>query len=536
MNRNPQPNETEEGSSIDALETLIVPLWRSRAWIVGSLFVGAAIGIFAGAIQPNEYESTGKLLVRYGAREQGTAEDRVNASPTAAPVGARELVVNEQHLISDPQVFSAVVRKVGAPTLLLPYDPVLDEPAGTPLATRWLHEFQRWWFSATAGSSGTEHTPDDCASCQQVAREELAKKLRLQVEPGSSVISVAYAATSPARATEVVAAFLEAAQEQHVKVFAAAPSLGFLDEQMQNAVKDCTAADEALSSHRIECNVFDIPLQRQRLIGEIHDLESHTTEDSARLAELRSLESSLAASLPADALANDNPSRRAPISDPELAFLTQRLHDLKSRLAGLDGEGRTVVDADMERRALNQQIDELSNELARTRTLSIRDRLDETRRTADELSEGTKQRTSRLSVLRRDLAKLEECSPKTAELEKHAQQCRDRLTKFNEARDRAGVLSMLDQLNMTNLRSLQPASVPLTKSGPKRGKFLIIGALLGLLIGLPIALLRSRFDQRVRRPSELERLCGRPLVGVIPKRPIVPAATVTLFARGSTQS
>jgi uncharacterized protein involved in exopolysaccharide biosynthesis len=537
MNRIPQPNtESDESPSIDALETLVVPLWRSRAWVVGSLALGAAIGIFAGAIQPNVYESSGKLLVRYGAREQGTAEDRVNAGQPTSPVGARELVANEQHLISDPQVYSHVVRKVGAPTLLLPYDPVANEPADTPLATRWLHEFQRWWFSAAPSGEDVQHVPDDCDRCQQVARESLMKKMRVQVEPGSTVISVSYAATSPALATEVVAAFLDAAQEQHVKVFAAAPSLGFLDEQLQSAVKDATSADEALSQHRIECNVFDIPLQRQRLIGEIHDLESKTTEDAARLAELRSLESSLAASLPAGALSEDNPSQRAPVSDSELAFLTQRLHDARARLAGIEGEGLTAVAADMERRAAQAQIDQLASDLARTRALSIRDRLDEVRSNAAELTEGSKQRTSRLSTLRRDLAHLEECSPKTAELEKRAQQARDRLAKFNEARDRAGVLSMLDSLNMTNLRPLQPASVPLTKSGPKRGKFLLIGALLGLVIGLPIALLRARFDQRVRRPSELERLCGRPLVGVIPKRPLVPAATVTLFARGSSQS
>lgn len=535
MNRLPQTNPPDEGPSVDALESLIVPLWRSRMWVFGALAIGAAAGLFFGAIKPNEYESTGKLLVRYGAREQGTAEDRVNASPTAAPMGGRELVVNEQHLLTDPQVFTKVVRKVGAPTLLLPYDPVAEEPADTPLATRWLHEFQRWWFGATAGG-GTEHAPDDCDACMLVARERLMQSLTVGVEPGSSVITVTYSGSSPARATEVVAAYLEAAQEQHLKVFAAGTSLEFLDDQLQNAISDCTAADEALSAHRIECNVFDIPLQRQRLITEIHDLEDRTTEDGARIAELKTLEDSLIASMPAGSLDKDEPNKRAPVTDAELAFLTQRLHDLKARLAGVDGLGLTAVAAGTERHSISQQIDELTNELAQTRVLSLRDRLEEARRELATLTEGSKQRGARLSVLRRDLARLEECSPKTAELEKRAQQCRQRLEKFNEARDRAGVLSMLDSLNMTNLRTLQPASVPLTKSGPKRAKFLLIGALLGLVAGLPIALLRSRFDQRVRRPSELERLCGRPLVGVIPRRPIVPAASVTLFARSSAQS
>lgn len=535
MKRLPQSHPPEEGASVDALESLIVPLWRSRAWVLGALALGAGAGLFFGAIKPNEYESTGKLLVRYGAREQGTAEDRVNASPTAAPIGGRELVVNEQHLLTDPQVFTKVVRKIGAPTILLPYDPVAEEPADTPLATRWLHEFQRWWFGATT-SSPTAHTADDCDSCQLVAREHLMKTMVVAVEPASSVITVSYSATSPARATEVVEAYLQAAQEQHLKVFAAATSLEFLDEQLQGAIADCTAADEALSAHRIECNVFDIPLQRQRLITEIHDLEGRTTEDGARIAELKTLEASLVASLPADALAADQPNQRAPVTDAELAFLTQRLHDLRARLAGVDGLGLTAVMADAERRAIHQQIGELTEELAQTRVLSIRDRLEEARRELATVTEGSKQRSGRLSVLRRELAHLEECSPKTAELEKRAQQCRQRLEKFNEARDRAGVLSMLDSLNMTNLRTLQPASVPLTKSGPKRGKFLLVGALLGLVAGLPLALLRSRFDQRVRRPSELERLCGRPLVGVIPRRPIVPAASVTLFARSSAQS
>jgi succinoglycan biosynthesis transport protein ExoP len=59
--------------------------------------------------------------------------------------------------------------------------------------------------------------------------------------------------------------------------------------------------------------------------------------------------------------------------------------------------------------------------------------------------------------------------------------------------------------------------VPTSPSSPKTKTNTILGAIVGLLVGLGIAFLLERLDRRIREPEELEAIYGLPLLGVVPK-------------------
>ena len=61
------------------------------------------------------------------------------------------------------------------------------------------------------------------------------------------------------------------------------------------------------------------------------------------------------------------------------------------------------------------------------------------------------------------------------------------------------------------------ATPPDSPSSPKTLRNAIIGGLLGLLIGLALALLTEQVDRRVRRPEDLERALGLPLLTSVPR-------------------
>jgi capsular exopolysaccharide synthesis family protein len=83
--------------------------------------------------------------------------------------------------------------------------------------------------------------------------------------------------------------------------------------------------------------------------------------------------------------------------------------------------------------------------------------------------------------------------------------------------DRAQSLGTLAELKNGNVQVAQAATVPTSPSSPKVSRNTVLGAVLGLLLGLGIAFLLERFDRRIREPKDLEGIYGLPLLGVVPE-------------------
>lgn len=83
--------------------------------------------------------------------------------------------------------------------------------------------------------------------------------------------------------------------------------------------------------------------------------------------------------------------------------------------------------------------------------------------------------------------------------------------------DRAQSLGTLAELRNGNVQVAQAAEVPTTPSSPKTLRNTILGAFLGLLLGLGVASLLERLDRRIREPKDLETIYGLPLLGVVPE-------------------
>jgi succinoglycan biosynthesis transport protein ExoP len=83
--------------------------------------------------------------------------------------------------------------------------------------------------------------------------------------------------------------------------------------------------------------------------------------------------------------------------------------------------------------------------------------------------------------------------------------------------NRAQSLGTLAELRNGNVQIAQAASSPSVPSSPRTSRNTLLGAILGLLLGLSVALLLERFDRRIREPRDLELVYGLPLLGVIPE-------------------
>lgn len=73
-----------------------------------------------------------------------------------------------------------------------------------------------------------------------------------------------------------------------------------------------------------------------------------------------------------------------------------------------------------------------------------------------------------------------------------------------------------DQLGVLGVEPVEAAALPQAPVSPRPMRNLMIGALLGALIGLGYAVLRSRLDRRLRSPEDVERRFGVAIVGRLP--------------------
>jgi len=83
--------------------------------------------------------------------------------------------------------------------------------------------------------------------------------------------------------------------------------------------------------------------------------------------------------------------------------------------------------------------------------------------------------------------------------------------------NRANQLGALAALQTGNAEVVQPAGVPRSPSTPQTKRNAVLGALLGLLLGMCLVFVSERLDKRIRDPTELESAYGIPVLGVVPE-------------------
>lgn len=90
-------------------------------------------------------------------------------------------------------------------------------------------------------------------------------------------------------------------------------------------------------------------------------------------------------------------------------------------------------------------------------------------------------------------------------------------TQASQARSLQDRLDVLSSLQTGNAELAETAEVPSAPSSPKVLKNTVLGALLGILLGVGLALLFERLDRRLRDPKEIEELFERPILAAIPE-------------------
>ena len=541
--RGPEPillQSEDEGDDprSDPVRTLVLPLWRARWLIAALLVVGGTVGLFVGLMQPNTYRSSGKLMLRWGAREQATPESMMegNRPNEGQP---RDVINTELHLLRAPVVYENVARALTPKVVFSAYDPFAADDENTPKHIQLFHQVQSWWFGGGANniSKATGHSLDECDRCIALAADALQERITLQGEYNSSVVTVSYVAHDSVLAKQVVDAFLDAAEKQHRSFYDSSVNLEVATESLKKAEDAMAAADKEFSDYRGLCGFMEYDKERTQLLDDRTKFEQKIRSQKSRLDQCVNTRNTLAEKLAKEPPTIEQEVLQAPQPNPRVTALVDRKWEIENALAELGtritGLGEEIA---LERQSLEEKKSRVLAELESVPPLielpPVKQQVDNQyyvsyRKSVDSLDQ-------EIGELETDIAHLEDqleanatrieeansCGTQYATVEAKARKARADYEAQEKNLHAAQSMHDLDKLELSNLRRIQDGTLTRVKEGPRRAKLLVVGLILGSLAGAAFGFVRHLMDKRVHSPHDVERLLGLQVVGVLPRRPL----------------
>ncbi len=441
----------------------LLTILRAR-WgvILLTLLVTVSTAVGLSLWLPKQYTATTSVVIDM------RQPDSVTGAMLQSAVGT-SYMSTQVDIINSDRVALAVVKRLG----------MLDSPL-----------VRQQWMEATEGNG-------------QLADwlTTLLKK-KLEVRPSASrdsnVISINYTATEPEFAAAVANAFAREYIDLNLelRVSPARQFAAFFEEQTQAARDRLEAAQNALSAYQQANGITSVDERLDFEVAKLNEtssqltaLQGQTTDSQSKrdsgksdtLAEV--MQNPLINSLKADITRLEAKLKESSVNLGVNHPQTQRtLAELATLRSELESETRKVTSAiETTYQVSKQREAQLKGALAaqKARVLALNKQRDE------------------LNVLKRDI--------------ETAQQA------FQLVSQRASQTGIESRSDQTNIAVLTPAVTPATHSSPRLVLNTAAGVVLGLMLGVGLALVLELANRRVRSVEDLAEALGVPVLGTISK-------------------
>lgn len=424
---------------------------------VMTLSVGGAL------LLPRKYESTGKLYVRVGRESIGLDPTTTTGSgQTISVYQSREgEIASVVDVLESRIVFEKTVARVGATTIL------------------------------------------NIANTSKAARDQAIRTLQQNTSIGntknSSVISVTVQARAPELAQRLVAAYLDAFQEEHMRVNRTAGSHQFFATQTTMLKQELDAAQEKLSNSKSDHQIVTIDGRRKSLEDQLNTLSSGIMKTEAEIAtasgKIAALEKTLT-TLPERLVAQETDG----FANQAVDMLRQRLNDLKieeSRLrikyGSLYPKLRLTRDqiTDIEQLIANQQDDRTqSTTSANPAWLQLQQLMHAEEAKLGSLKALQEKQQAQQDRMRTELRELNRNEGMIASLQQDVSLLQQRYASYSEKLEQTRIDSVLAKERISNVNIVQPATLVPKPVSPNRRLIVALGLFVALVgaLGLPFVL------------------------------------------------
>ena len=471
----PLPKRT----ALSPRDVLFVLFRHKRLAALAGLAVFTA-ALVAAVLLPPEFRSEAKLYVKFG-RESAAVDPAASIGKTVTPIQDRDSELNsELQVLLSRELAEAVARRVGTGRLL-------------------------------------DDVPDDESLAVATAADDLLGDVTAEVPPDTLNLLISYAASDPALARDVVAAYVEEYLVLRQRLFRNPGSEDFFAAQHERAVRELAHIRGDLRDLKDREGVADLTTQRTNLLGRIGDLERQA--DAARAARA-------AAVATADQLADRLASMpENVVSSRTTGSPNSSIEQLRNRLAELRIEERDVASRYVEDsptvRSLRRQIEEAEGLLAKSEAAQGQETVSanpvresmavrlEAERSAVAAQEAKLARLEAdLADVRGGLARLIDLQVEVDELERRGAVAAKNAELYQQTYEEARIAAELEAGEISNIRTLSPANLPVEPTGPNRKLLAFAGLLLGLIAAGGTAFAAEALDHTVKRPEDTGELAA----------------------------
>lgn len=491
---NDRPGVPQRAAGYDDVRSLLRVLNR-RKWHLAAVtaLVCALTGLVLAQLTP-EYRATALVMLDIRKEKVTNTPDVVSALTLDIPI-----VETEIEVLRSTSLLGRVVDKLG-----LDRDPEYGaKPIGAfGLALGKVRSiYERWILDADGGRAApaTDHGP------RARAIELLESRLRVGVRGRSYVINVSLDSAVPAKAKQIVEAITElyVVDQLQAKLDANRRATEFFNARLEDLKRKVEAAERAVATYR-EKSGLTIGKDSTVVSQSLSELNTQLIQARAQRADRESRLVALqeAARSPATLGAITEVMANSTISSlrTQEAEVGRRIAELSRRY----GDGYPSV---LQARSEQRQIEAfIAAEVAKVIS-SVKADVEAARAKEAKLQE-------QVSLLEEQAGGAGRKEVELRELQREAQATRDIyedfLKRFKELREQR-------HIQEPDARILSPASVSTGPVHPRYGLTMILAMLVGVGIGVVAIAVMERLDDGFRSGDQIERLTGRPLVGMIPR-------------------
>lgn len=328
---------------------------------------------------------------------------------------------------------------------------------------------------------------------------------RLTVEPvsGSRLVNLRFSAYDPNLASRAVntLALLYIEQTLEFRYTASTEATSWLTERLKEQRAKVASAEQALQVYRERFGLVNLE-ERQSLVDQrlssyasaANAARTDRIEKETLLKQMRALPALELQTFPLVAggvAVQKLRARQAELLEHE-ARLTQTLGDLHPELVRLRSETKAVeaaIAAEVQNivRGLEAEF-----QSAWQKEASLEANLEGAKKEAVELN----RKILDLEALKRDAGSNREL--------------------YQKLMDRAKETGLESELKATNIRIVERADVPKSPIAPRSDRNLRFALLLGLALGVGLALLFEHFDNTLKTPEDVQEHLGLPFLGMVP--------------------